>query len=145
MARKRTPPKDAPVEGPPAQEQVKSRDARAALDRVLDSIPDLDDKWRALVIEAFEAQKPREVWATFTCKNTKCGKKQKHAVVVQIPDFNARAKLLDILLNQAKGKPAETKRVDLTARVAQNRRELEQMTDEQLLELATAEEAGDDA
>ena len=45
-------------------------DARLALESVFDSIPDLDEKWRALIEEAFKAEKSREVSVAimvFTC------------------------------------------------------------------------------
>lgn len=108
----------------------KPKDARAALEQVFDAIPDLDQKWKTLIEEAFTAEKIRDVSVGITCKC--CEKYRKYVIAVPIPDWSARVKALDLLLTQAKGKPAETKVVDLKVFAAQTRDELERMSDEDL-------------
>lgn len=115
---------------------AESRDARVALEQVFDSIPDLPGKWRALILEAFESEKVREVSVAITCKA--CNEERKYLVPVHLPNWADRAKAIDMLLTQAKGKPAETKTIDLNVMAAQTRAELEGMSDEQLAVIATA-------
>lgn len=115
-----------------------TRDARLALERVLDSVPDLDEKYRLLIEEAFAADRLREVSVPITCKE--CGEQRKYVVQVPLPDISARIKGLDLLLTQAKGKPAETKVVDLNVTAAKTRAELEAMSDEELALIAAAGE-----
>lgn len=110
--------------------QPSKRDARLALERVLDAVPDLDEKFRGLIEEAFTVERMREVSVPITCKE--CGEQRKYVVQVPLPDISARIKGIDLLLTQAKGKPAETKVVDLNITAAQTREELEAMSDEQL-------------
>jgi hypothetical protein len=115
-----------------------SADARVSLEQVFDSIPGLDDKWRSLILEAFDAERVREVSTAITCKC--CGKERKYMVKVHLPNWADRAKALDMLLTQAKGKPVETKTIDLNLFAAQTRGELEQMSDDELaLMAATAD------
>lgn len=109
-------------------------DARAALEQVFDSIPNLDRKWRTLVEEAFAAEKVRDVSVGITCKC--CGKYRRYVITVPLPDWSARVKALDLLLTQAKGKPAETKVVDLKVFAAKTRDELARMSDDELALLA---------
>lgn len=109
-------------------------DARAALEQVFDAIPDLDKKWKTLIDEAFKAEKIRDVSVGITCKC--CEKYRRYVIPVPLPDWSARVKALDLLLTQAKGKPAETKVVDLKVYAARTRDELAQMSDEDLALLA---------
>lgn len=120
----------------------KTRDARQTLERVLDAIPDLDEKYRQLIEDAFAAERIREVSVPITCK--KCGKQCKYVVQVPLPDLASRIKGIDLLLTQAKGKPAETKVVDLNVTAVQTRAELASMSDEQLALLAGAQLEEDD-
>jgi hypothetical protein len=105
-------------------------DARLSLEQVFDSIPDLDAKWKTLIEEAFAAEKSREVSVAITCKC--CNELRKYVVNVPLPDWSARTKALDLLLTQAKGKPAETKIVDLNLTAATTRQELIQLSDAEL-------------
>lgn len=116
----------------------KPTDARAALSSVFDSIPNLDKRWRTLIEEAFAAEKTRDVSVGITCKC--CGKYRRYVVPVPMPDFAARTKALDLLLTQAKGKPAETKTVDLKVYAARTRAEIEAMSDEELALVAGVDE-----
>ncbi len=69
----------------------------------------------------------------------KCSKCRQTSIFrVEVLDAARSAKALEGLLDQAHGKPAETKTVNLVARTAQ---ELEAMSDAELLELAGAETA----
>lgn len=117
-------------------------DARLSLERVFDSTPNLDAKWRQLIDDAFAAEKVRDVSVGITCKC--CGKYRRYVIPVPLPDFASRTKALEALLTQAKGKPAETKTVDLNVRAATTRAELEALSDEQLA-LVAAVELSDEA
>lgn len=112
-------------------------DARLALEQVFDSTPGLDDKWRKLIDEAFAAERIREVSTAITCKC--CGKERKYLVKVPLPNWSDRAKALDMLLTQAKGKPAETKKIDLNVLAVQTRADLEQLSDEELALVAAGD------
>lgn len=79
-----------------------SDDLRDRLARFLDD--QADDSLQDLVEAVFSATK--DDWVTIACKD--CGKHQR--VPVPVPDVVARAKALDLLTNQAKGKPAQTVR-----------------------------------
>jgi len=105
-------------------------DLRDALQAALDEYADKPEKIQTLIAEAFELEKEKRVWHTFTCPECKTTKKQE--VTVSVPDFRERAKALEILLNQAKGKPPE--RVAVTVDLAG--RSLEQLSDEELRVLA---------
>lgn len=113
-----------------------TRDARQTLERVLDAVPDLDEKYRQLIEDAFAAERIREVSVPITCKE--CGEQRKYVVQVPLPDLASRIKGIDLLLTQAKGKPAETKVVDLNVTAVKTRQELEAMSDEQLALVAAA-------
>lgn len=114
-----------------------TRDARQTLERVLDQVPDLDAKYKTLIEEMFAAERMREVSVPITCKE--CGEQRKYVIQVPLPDLVSRVKGLDMLLTQAKGKPAETKLIDLNVTAAHTRAELEGMSDEQLALLAAAQ------
>lgn len=116
--------------------QPQTRDARQTLERVLDAIPDLDAKYKQLIEDAFAAERIREVSVPITCKE--CGELRKYVIQVPLPDLASRIKGIDLLLTQAKGKPAETKVIDLNVAAVQTRAELEAMTDEQLALVAAA-------
>lgn len=60
-----------------------------------------------LVKESLRATKV--VWVDITCKDKSCGKTHRYPVTV--PNWTERAKVLDILVTQSKGKPAEAKPV----------------------------------
>jgi len=81
-----------------------------------------DEAIKALIEDSLTAEKT--VWAEIVCK--KCRRPGKYPVV--IPDIQARAKVLDIMATQGKGKPTETKKVDVEVRV----RQVEAMTDAEL-------------
>lgn len=116
--------------------QPTKRDARQTLERVLDAVPDLDAKYRQLIEDAFAAERIREVSVPITCKE--CGEQRKYVIQVPLPDLASRIKGIDLLLTQAKGKPAETKVVDLNVTAVKTRQELEAMSDEQLALVAAA-------
>lgn len=118
--------------------QTRSRDARATLEQVFDAIPDLDKKYKQLIEDAFATEKLREVSVAVTCKC--CGEQRKYVIQVPLPDWSARVKAIDLLLTQAKGKPAETKVVDLNVTAVQTRAELEAMSDEQLALVAASQD-----
>lgn len=113
---------------------AESRDARVTLADVFDSIPGLDEKYRELIEGLFASEKIREVSTAITCKC--CGKERKYLVAVAMPNYMDRAKALDVLLTQAKGKPAETKTIDLNLTAVKTRDELAEMSDEQLALIA---------
>jgi len=126
---------------PGRTQKASPTDARAALERVFDSIPDLDRKWRDLLEAAFAAEKQREMWVAVECKH--CNRPGKYRVTIAIANWMERAKALTMLLEQAKGRPAETKKLELSVLAAQTRMELEAASEEELLALAggAAEEA----
>lgn len=112
-------------------------DSRATLEQVFDAIPNLDRKFKQLIEDAFAAEKVRDVSVGITCKA--CDKYRRYVIPVPLPDFASRVKAIDMLLTQAKGKPPETKTVDLKVFAAKNRAELEAMSDEELA-IAAGEE-----
>lgn len=77
------------------------RDLRDRIAEALDAIP--DEQVRQLVADSLLAEKT--VFVTVTCKNPKCAKSYRYPVIV--PNLGERAKVLDILATQSKGKPAE--------------------------------------
>jgi hypothetical protein len=98
----------------------KNRDSRLLLEEVFDAIPGLDEKFKTLIEDAFTYERIRDVSVGVTCKC--CGEFRKYVVPVSIPDFKARVDAIDRLLTQAKGKPAETKVVDLNVTAVKTRR-----------------------
>lgn len=113
-------------------------DARVLLEEVLDSTPDLDAKYRDMINEAFAVERIREVSTAITCKC--CGKERKYLVKVPLPNWADRAKAIDMLLTQAKGKPAETKKIDLNVLAVKTRADLEQLSDEELALIAASDQ-----
>jgi hypothetical protein len=102
------------------------------LNQALDQfVAEQPDALRDLVAGAFEQEKEKTAWVTSTCKH--CKGKQREEVVVRIPDYQARARAIETLLNQAKGKPAERK----TVTVDVTHRGLEQLADDELRQLAS--------
>jgi hypothetical protein len=114
---------------------------REVLGRVLDGID--DEPLRLLVEEAFRGQSTKNVWHAFACD--KCGKKQKHEVAVEVPSakLSERVKALTALLDQAKGRPAEQRKVtvDVTVRALEDLRSL---SDGQLAAIASGAAAVED-
>lgn len=78
-----------------------NRGLRERIADVLDAMTDAEVK--ALVQESLKAEKV--VHVDIRCKNPKCAKNFRYPVVV--PNWMERAKVLDILATQSKGKPAE--------------------------------------
>lgn len=72
------------------------------------------------------------------CKD--CGHKRIYDIPVQVPDVLTRLKGFEIIANQLQGKPAETQKVEVNV-VARTLQQLEGLTNEELAELAGAEEA----
>lgn len=113
-------------------------DLRVLLEEVFDELA-VDDKEtiKQFVREAFTLERQREVWVpievtqTFKCK---CGKtttrttKKKVSALVPIPDYRERARAIDLLLTQAKGKPRETVKHELNLGI----RQLDELTLDEL-------------
>jgi hypothetical protein len=99
-------------------------DLRSRLGSLLDNLEDEDIK--EIVEESLSATRLK--WSY--CPN--CRKK----VEADFPDLDKRAKFLATLLDQAKGKPAETKQV--TVNVAH--RMVSELSDEELEQLASGAE-----
>jgi hypothetical protein len=112
-----------------------STDARLSLERAFDAVPNLDAKFKKMLEELFTTEKVKMVWQTIVCPC--CGKKRRHHLAIPVDDWNARVKALDLLLTQAKGKPAETKKLDVSITAAKTRQELENASEEDLLLLAS--------
>lgn len=81
-----------------------NRDLRERIDKILDAVP--DDKIRELIDLALTSEK--DSWAT--CTNCR------HRIPIKIPDLGARAKMLEVLINQGKGKPKETVKKEVVLR-----------------------------
>jgi hypothetical protein len=113
-----------------------ARDARAGLRRDPEPRPEV----QALIEEAFAAEKTREVSVAHHVQVLR--EAPPYVIPVALPDFASRVKAIDMLLTQAKGKPAETKTVDLKVFAAKTAPELEAMSEE---ELALARRRGDAA
>lgn len=77
------------------------RDLRERIANVLDEMTDAEV--RELVRDSLKAEKV--VYVDITCKNDDCGKTYRYPV--RVPNWMERAKVLDILATQSKGKPAE--------------------------------------
>ena len=75
---------------------------------------------------------------TIICKD--CGTKRIYDIPVQVPDVLTRLKGFEIIANQLQGKPAETQKVEVNV-VARTLDQLEGLTNEELAELAGAEDA----
>ena len=87
-------------------------DMRQLIEQAFDELASDDaETVKNFVRDAFALEKEKSVFAEFTCKD--CGKRQRHEIKVKIPDFKERAKAIDQLLTQAKGKPRETKQLDV--------------------------------
>jgi hypothetical protein len=82
-----------------------NRDLRERIAASLDKLT--DDEVEEIVRTSLEAEKV--VWVDITCKDKNCGKTHRYPVTV--PNWMERAKVLDILVTQSKGKPAEAKQV----------------------------------
>lgn len=78
-----------------------NRDLRERIAASLDKLT--DDEVEEIVRTSLEAEKV--VWVDITCKDKNCGKTHRYPVTV--PNWMERAKVLDILATQSKGKPAE--------------------------------------
>ena len=84
-------------------------DLRDLLGQALDDIePEII---RKMVREALTYEKEKQTWVSIKCRS--CGVPGRYPVIYTLPDHRERAKVLDILLNQAKGRPKETKRVEV--------------------------------
>jgi hypothetical protein len=84
--------------------------------------PDLKDARRRIEVELEEALDPerlkkiidvalsteKNAWGDFSCKS--CGKHQRQ--MVKVPDTVSVAKVLEVLLNQSKGRPTEAQEDD---------------------------------
>ena len=81
------------------------------------------EKVTQLVDDLFDMKKPGRGW----CKQ--CGGK----VAAEFPDYKGQAQALALLMDQGKGKPAETRKVDVTATV---KKDLAEMSDDELAALA---------
>jgi len=84
-------------------------DLREVLDQALD---EQSEEIKKLVEQAFQQEKRREIWVTITCKG--CGRMAKYPTVVDLPDYRERVRALDTLMTQAKGKPKETVKQEVT-------------------------------
>jgi len=91
------------------------------LDELVDSI--LDVKKKVRVEEACRHCHKRQVWW------------------VEVPDPVGQARAAAVLMDQAFGKPAEQRTVDVNVLVARSRQELEALSDSELVALAGVEEA----
>ena len=76
------------------------KDARKRIERELELTLD-DERIKKIIDAALDSK--RRVWADFNCKS--CNKGQRH--LVEIPDTVAVTKVLEVLLNQTKGRPQE--------------------------------------
>jgi hypothetical protein len=108
-------------------------DLRNVINELLDTIAaDNPQAIRELVESTLSSEKEREEWVTICCKE--CGETRRYSVRVKMPDFKERTKALQILLDQAKGKPAETLKLEggLTIRAQNITNEIPDMSREQL-------------
>lgn len=109
-------------------------DIRGRLERLLDDESLVsEEKLGKLVDEAFSYSRTRRVWHTFTCRS--CSQKQRLEVEVEVPDWPARKQVVAMLIDQAKGKPSETRKVEASVAVSRVE-ELEGLSDEELARLA---------
>ena len=106
---------------------------KKTLKEALDSALDLD-QLEAIVKEALVAEREVTVDVEVTCKDPKCGKRQRPRVKVLVPDWNARKNFLQLAIEHSQGRapqaPAQRK-------VPSIKGALEELSDEQLLELVT--------
>ena len=87
-------------------------DIRQLMEEAFDEIAlDESESVKDFIREAFAIEKSREVWVAITCKH--CERSGKYVTQVKIPDFKERSRAIDLLLNQAKGKPKETVKVSV--------------------------------
>lgn len=108
-------------------------DMRQLMEDALDEIAlDESQTVRDFVREAFTLTKTKELTLSIVCKH--CHREGRYTNTVDIPDYKERTKAIEMLLNQAKGKPQETVKV----RVEIGARALEEMT---LAELDAEEQA----
>jgi len=93
-------------------------DIRELMEEAFDEIA-LDDREsiKSFVREAFTLEKTKELWVPVTCKH--CARVGKYPVTIGIPDYKERAKAIESMLNQAKGKPKETVKVQVDVGVRQ--------------------------
>lgn len=77
------------------------RDLRERLAAALDDLT--DKEVQELARDSLKAEKV--VWVDITCKNDDCGKTYRYPV--RVPNWMERAKVLDIVMTQSKGKPGE--------------------------------------
>lgn len=102
-------------------------DIRSRIEQALDGIA--DETVKALVEEAITSTK--QVRVDYTCP--KC--KKRNIIYLPGPDPIARAKALEILANQGKGKPQESKKITVSVHHT-----ISQMTNEQLAAIAEGKE-----
>lgn len=109
-------------------------DLREALSKALESF-DVEERSRQMWEQVFTAEKDVLVKAVpIICRS--CAKRHIYDITVPVPDLVKRTKALEVLANQAFGKPAERLEVDLTAKTIA---ELESLPTEELARLAAGE------
>lgn len=111
-------------------------DVRERLARFVDEIG--DDELREFVREAFSHEREKRVYADVRCPKPGCGHRWSEEVRVPVPDYKERAKAVEMILNQGKGKPAEQRvvQVSVTARTI---RDLELASSEELAAIVAGE------
>ena len=108
-------------------------DIRELMEEAFDEIAGDDEgAIKAFVREAFTLKKTKKYNRQVTCKD--CGQSRMYQIEVEIPDYKERSKAIELLLNQAKGKPKETVKVQVDVGVRQ-------VTEMSLAELEAEERA----
>ncbi len=94
-----------------------------------------DEMIKAFIKESFDAKS--EVSRMSQVKCPACKHEFSKRLTITLPNFQARAKAIEVLLNRVKGKPKETVKVEQTIKVS-TREELESLSVEELFALADA-------
>lgn len=108
-------------------------DMRQMLEEIVDEIADesradIKDSLR----EAFTLKKKKTYNRQITCKD--CGKSRMYPIEIEIPDLKSQMNAIQVALDQAKGKPKETVKVQVDVGVRQ-------ITEMSLAELEAEERA----
>lgn len=114
--------------------ESRSQDVRERLARFVDEIG--DDQLREFVREAFTHEKTKQIYADIRCPD--CDRRWRQEVSVPVPDYKERAKAVEMILNQGKGKPAEQKTVTVSV-TARTIRDLESASSEELAAIVAGE------
>lgn len=80
------------------------KDARRRIEDELETALD-PERLRKIIDVALSTEK--NAWGDFACKS--CGKQQRH--MVKVPDSVSVAKVLEVLLNQSKGRPQSSRTI----------------------------------